>query len=828
MNTTELQAVTFGREGDSSVFQIFGWSAPEPGFTWSVGKECGLAFPPMNAPAGFMIELEYAIFRPLDLEVRVNDATVASCTADAPGTLVWRAPAIRGLAPVRLTFRHPNSQKPSDIVDSDDGRALGLQCRRLRLLRLELPDMDALAAAGPGERGGQTCAVPAFPDLASLERIYRDEASIHRQIHDTCERAMAMDSRLRAHREHVERNELGFGDRASYWLWKLVIDAMPAHFKSLEIGVYKGQVTSLLAMLAVTAGKTLENLAVTPLGAFGDKYSRYEEADYLAAIRSIEAWSGISEARRARIIRGFSDDDGVKRQCREVAPFDLVYIDGCHDYHVVANDIITYTEMLKPGGLLLMDDASAGLDLPAGIWPGHTDVGRAVRDIIEPMRGFSRIVAVGQLLVWRKATGSAQPAPARSGGTKQDRALPDGETSSEISFGIDGNDSPCLISGWGGPEPGFRWSVDAVSRFTMRAGLAHFFILELECRPCTWPGLSPAQRIVLRVNGQPAGATEINDRATIAFAFPRPVGAGELFEFSLEFPDAAAPAGTDAAGDRHLVAIAMMRARLFPARSPVAEVPRLSAITLPEGTPIARFDAEAMRLAGIGAADLVGRFEGIGQDCEFGIFQRACGAEPLALFRFAGIETSDMIRGLDADFEGIDDPANISAVLYHPTGDFHIHQDKYRFRYHTYSYAKDITAAAVEARHAKLLSLLRRIFFERIANAERIFVLKRNRPVSDAEALAVFRALTRHGPATLLYVTLADPTHRAGSVEVVGQRLMKGYIDSFWVHGVATFSFAHWLEICLNARKLSTPLTPGGVPSGGVPSGEVMSGRGTE
>jgi len=107
--------------------------------------------------------------------------------------------------------------------------------------------------------------------------------------------------------------------------------------------------------------------------------------------------------------------------------------------------------------------------------------------------------------------------------------------------------------------------------------------------------------------------------------------------------------------------------------------------------------------------------------------------------------------------------------------------------------------------------MLRRIFFERIANAERIFVLKRNRPVSDAEALAVFRALTRHGPATLLYVTLADPTHRAGSVEVVGQRLMKGYIDSFWVHGVDTFSFGHWLEICLNAGKLSTPLTHGGV-----------------
>jgi Methyltransferase domain len=584
MNTTVLQAVTFGREGDSDVYQIFGWSAPESGFTWSVGKECGLAFPAMDAPAGFMIELEYAIFRPLDLEVRVNDAAVASCAADAPGTLVWRAPAIRGPAPVRLTFRHPNSQKPCDIVDSDDGRALGLQCRRLRLLRLEQPDMNALAAASP-DAGGQTCSVPAFPDLASLERIYRDEASIHQQIYDACERAMAMDSRLRAHREHVERNELGFGDRASYWLWKLIIDAMPAHFKCLEIGVYKGQVTSLLAMLAMTAGKIAESLAVTPLGGFGDKYSHYEDADYLAAIRSIEAWSGINVASRARIIRGFSDDDGVKRQCREVAPFDLVYIDGCHDYHVITSDIITYSEMLQPGGLLVIDDASAGLDLPAGIWPGHADVGRAVREIFEPMRGFTRIVAVGQLLVWRKTTAAEQPAPAGIGEVKRDQALPVGEASCEILFGADGNDAPYLISGWGGPEPGFRWSVEAASCFTMPASNADFFILELDCRPCTAPGLPPVQRLVLRVNGQPAGTTELNGRAIIAFAFPKPDGAGDSFTFALEFPDAAPPANVDAKGDRRVMAIAMLRARLFPARAPVAVAPRVSALDLAGGNP---------------------------------------------------------------------------------------------------------------------------------------------------------------------------------------------------------------------------------------------------
>ena len=880
MNATVLHEVTFGREGNSNVFQTFGWSSPEPGFTWSIGKECGLAFPPMDAPAGFLIELQCVIFRPVDLEVRANDATVASCVIDKPGTFVWRAPPTRRSAPVRLTFRHPNSQRPCDVIDSDDGRSLGLQFRSLRLLRSDPPDMFALAAAGLSPalapvaeaEGSQSVPTDTFATLASLESVYRDEAAIQRQIYDACERAMAMDVSLREHREHVERNQLGFGDRAAYWLWKLIVDTMPWQFKSLEIGVYKGQITSLLGKLAMQAGKTAESFAVTPLGRFGDKYDSYEDADYLTAIRSIEAWSGIPEERRTTIIAGFSDTDRVKQECRAVAPFDLVYIDGSHDYHVVANDIITYAEMLTVGGLLVIDDASAGQDLPAGLWPGHADVGRAVREILVPMSGFTRVVAVGQLLVWRKTIGGERSPVAGIGladqvganqsganqsgatqgeatqgeatqdgatqdGAKQDRAAQAaGAAWSEISFGLHGNDAPCLISGWADPEAGFRWSAGAASRFAMPAGDADFFILELDCQPCTWPGLPPAQRLVLRVNEQPAGATEITERATIAFAFRRPDDAGDRLQFTLEFPDAALPANQ--AGVRHVMAIAMIRVRLFPTQTPDVVIPRVSALALPDGVAFETQAAEAMRLSGIAAGDLVSRFEGLGHDCEFGLFQRRCGAEPLALFRFADIRPANLIRGLDADFVGIDDPAFISARLHHADGDFHIHQETYGFRYHTYSFAKDVTAAAVEARHAKLLTLLRRIFFERIANAERIFVIKRNRPISDAEALAVSRALTRLGPATLLYVSLADATHRAGSVEVVGPHLMKGYIDSFWKHGVETFSFRNWLEICLNAHELSKPPANGeaiiqkpgcngDMPGGGGSGGGVVAGHAT-
>jgi len=401
MNTTVVQTITFGGDGNARNFQVSGWSDPETGYTWSTGPECALMLPAIDAPAGFLVELECAIFRPVTLDVRVNDATVASRVIDAPGTFVWQAPATRDPVPIRLTFRHPDAQRPCDVTASWDTRPLGLLWQRLRLLRL-----DPAADAEPDQPNPKRTA---FPTLESLERHYQDEPSVHRLIYDACETAMSEDARLLAHREYVEHNRLGFGDRAFHWLWKLLVDAMPSHFKFLEIGVYKGQVTSLLGMLASLTGKTVENLGVTPLGTFGDKFSHYEDVDYLAEIRSIEAWCGLPEGKRARIIPGFSNDDRVKRECRAVAPFDLVYIDGCHDYHVVANDIIAYGEMLKPRGLLVMDDASTELRLPAGIWPGHADVGRAVREILEPMQNFARVASVGHLRVWRKTTGDEGP-----------------------------------------------------------------------------------------------------------------------------------------------------------------------------------------------------------------------------------------------------------------------------------------------------------------------------------------------------------------------------------------------------------------------------------
>jgi hypothetical protein len=241
-----------------------------------------------------------------------------------------------------------------------------------------------------------------FTTLQAAVSHFSDTQEALGAIYRGFEAAVRADEGLLRHRVHIESNKLGFGDLAFHWLWKLIVDFMPSPFRFLEVGVYKGQVVSLINFISQRIQKESHVFGVTPLGAFGDKFSKYAEIDYRAAITDLEEWCGIPSTRRTRIIEGFSTDSGVKRLCRELAPFDLIYIDGGHDYHVVAQDIISYGELVKLGGLLAMDDSSTELQLPEGIFPGHTDVGRAVRELLVTNPHFTELIAVGHVRVWQR------------------------------------------------------------------------------------------------------------------------------------------------------------------------------------------------------------------------------------------------------------------------------------------------------------------------------------------------------------------------------------------------------------------------------------------
>jgi hypothetical protein len=74
-------------------------------------------------------------------------------------------------------------------------------------------------------------------------------------------------------------------------------------------------------------------------------------------------------------------------------------------------------------------------------------------------------------------------------------------------------------------------------------------------------------------------------------------------------------------------------------------------------------------------------FESIGENCEFGLVQRRCGAEPLGLFRFASAPLPKLLAGLEARFEGLSDPDNLEVQLSPNQREYMVHDRKFQLLY---------------------------------------------------------------------------------------------------------------------------------------------------
>jgi hypothetical protein len=196
-------------------------------------------------------------------------------------------------------------------------------------------------------------------------------------------------------------NCLGFGELSFSWHWYLLVKNMPSNFTFLEIGVYKGRVLSLIKLLSNLLNKNVQLWGITPLTDAADKYSNYENIDYLTAIRTSFINSNVS-LENVEIIKGFSQNEDIINKAKENMFYDIIFIDGCHDYEIVCLDIKNYSKMLKSGGYLVLDDASSFLPGAYGKFLGHPDVGKAIIDHLDNNDEFIHLYAVGHNRIWCK------------------------------------------------------------------------------------------------------------------------------------------------------------------------------------------------------------------------------------------------------------------------------------------------------------------------------------------------------------------------------------------------------------------------------------------
>jgi hypothetical protein len=373
----------------------------------------------------------------------------------------------------------------------------------------------------------------------------------------------------------------------------------------------------------------------------------------------------------------------------------------------------------------------------------------------------------------------------------------------EIVFRVGGNGADHQRGGWSGAEPRHTWTIGTDSAVELpRPTTPGAYVLELKVAPFVWGDKLPVQRLVVRVGDTEIGRFAINQPARLRCPLPWDLIAhNDRIAVAFHHPDAARPVEISGAADDRVIALAFETVSLAAAREPVGE----PASSLRNAAAVAALEAQA---ASGDYRDLMVGFESLGQNCEFGLVQRRCGAEPLGLLRFSSTPLPSLMAALEGNFDGLGRPENLD-VQVAPNGREYMVLDRcYGLLYHPWVLVGEATAEEVHRREVMRLPYLTRKLVEDLTEAQKIFVYHGFSALSADEAAGLAAALRRYGPNTLLWVGLEEPGHPAGTVATVAEGLLKGFIDRFAPGENAHYlSLWAWIETCRNAQEMRRPVS---------------------
>lgn len=205
---------------------------------------------------------------------------------------------------------------------------------------------------------------------------------------------------MREHREYFTKEGRGFGEDAFHVMWFMLFrEFQPKNF--LEIGVFRGQTLSLAALLSRVNGVSCEVCGISPFTSAGDSVSRYQQAvDYYEdTLRNFSYF----KLAAPQLVRAFSTDPEAE-QFIASKNWDMVYIDGNHDYEIARKDWEICSRHTKAEGVIVLDDSglSTSFRPPAFATAGHPGPSRLAQEIdrtrfrellqVGHNRAFQRIV----------------------------------------------------------------------------------------------------------------------------------------------------------------------------------------------------------------------------------------------------------------------------------------------------------------------------------------------------------------------------------------------------------------------------------------------------
>jgi hypothetical protein len=397
------------------------------------------------------------------------------------------------------------------------------------------------------------------------------------------------------------------------------------------------------------------------------------------------------------------------------------------------------------------------------------------------------------------------------------------------TFGQRGDVRPYLGEGWHRGEQTLTWTVADVAHIDLPAPPGRGpHVLRMSFLPLVIDGAVPGQDFTVLAHGVVLGQFHAAAETTLVVPLPEELArAGETLPITLHLPDARRPNEVSDTTDSRLLGLA------FRSIEVEAVDPRLAAVSL-RGDHVAGpaplavseqfLDTEPEALAGaikkelgIEVSDLLRGFESLGENCEFGIVQRKLGIEVLGLFRFGNVYLKSLLRGLNDDFDAATLVSEMSVSISRNAAqpEYIIELPRYGMRWHTFVRPQDMDKHAVLSRETVKLGYLRRRFIDGLRTGRKICLLKRARPLSVAEAMAVYSELNRRGPNTLLCVGIASDGRPPGSVDLLAPGLMRGHVAAFAPNDdVESVDIADWLRVAANAAALDWEWRPRSLPAG--------------
>ncbi|MGD0109232.1 MAG: hypothetical protein ABSC06_35125 [Rhodopila sp.] len=259
--------------------------------------------------------------------------------------------------------------------------------------------------------------------------------------------------------------------------------------------------------------------------------------------------------------------------------------------------------------------------------------------------------------------------------------------------------------------------------------------------------------------------------------------------------------------------------RRFPAVEKVASGLYQALMRLAEHDPAAADRAHrAMGLASVEVATedderaLLLRFESLGGSgpdggCEFGGVQRAHGAEPLGLFRWAAVSPPNLIACLEGRFAGIGD-ADTTTVYPHdddPDALWQIGDTTYGTAMHSFVPSRDVPHERMMVLACKRMRYLKDKLIADLERPAKIFVLKvADRHLTVEETAALSRAILSYEPNNLLCVCPADPIRPQHKIVAAAPGVFIGYMDfSGRLH--VEERHVEWAALCGTMLGMTTP-----------------------